>query len=202
MKVIHVGGVNTTLGKDDPNYAVYGYGNYFMVQLKDQIDQILQAGGKVAVCVATRADKHYFDSRFLEMGYNLDQLTILGRDDSADWPSYQAILLFGGSTRELYDWMIRTKFSVGKLKDCELLAGESAGAYVLASKILVNYDAEGTKIEIIDGFIPELPILVLAHTNNPYYCTPELKSKLGTWCEDHQVDLVGLAENEMREVIL
>jgi hypothetical protein len=198
MKIIHAGGVNGSLGRDDPNYMIYGFGNYFAMQIKDDIQSLINAHKKIAVCVAAKPDKHHYDQRFVEMGFALDDLIFLGRNDMPDWSNYSAILLLGGDTAALHSWLVNTGFAVNKLTQCQLLAGDSAGAYVLARYTMLNYTPNGSKLEISTGFIPELNILVAAHTNNAHYHQPGLEATLRDWCNNNQTEYVPLEENEIK----
>ena len=197
MKIIRSGGTNASLAKDDPNYAVYGYGNYFLLQLKPEIDQVIESGGEVAICVAAKPNKDRYDKPLEEMGYQLAQLTILGREDVADWSAYDAVMLLGGETKELHDWLVRTGFSIDKLTKCRLLGGDSAGAYVLGSKTIVDYEKDGSSFEIIDGFMPESNLLVAAHVNNTFYHETALGEALKNWASKNNVEYLELEENQL-----
>lgn len=198
MKVIHSGGVNASLGKDDPSYDIYGFGNYFMVQVRDELERLIANGKKVAVCVAAKPNKEHYHQRFIDNGFSPEDFTFLGREDNADWGSYDAILLLGGETRELSNWLVRTNFDVTNLSNCQLLAGDSAGAYVLAAKVIVDYEVDGSSFEITDGFMPDFNVLIAAHVNNTYYHSESLGKVLAEWCEENKVEYVELKENELK----
>ena len=173
-----------------------------MLQIKPEIDSIIENGGKVAVCVAAKPNKDAYDQSLEQIGYALDELIILGREDSVHWSEYSAVVLLGGSTRELYVWLQKTDFSLDLLKKCLLLAGDSAGAYVLGAKVLIDYEKDGSSFEIADGYMPDSKVLVAAHVNNSHYHLPGLSEALGHWCAQHKIDLLELEENEISPVTL
>lgn len=168
-----------------------------MLQIKPQIDELIEQGKTIALCVAAKPNKHHYDQRLVELGFNVDDFTILGREDKADWSSYAGILILGGETKELYEWMYRTEFSVEVLKSCKILAGDSAGAYVLSGKTLINYMPDGSSFEIVDGFLPGLNQLVAAHINNSHYHMSSLGVALHEWCKSNDVEYLELEENQI-----
>lgn len=198
MNLIQSGGVNGTLGKDEPTYSTYGFGNYFMLQIKDEIDALIQASATIAVIVAAKPNKQHYDQRFIDMGFSLEAFVFLGREDGADWGSYDAVFILGGETKELHTWLNKTNFSLQELTKCQLLAGDSAGAYVLARNTVVDYAHDGTNVQIVDGFVPSQNLLIAAHVNNNFYHTPELDLAFRTWAVDHHAEYVQLKENETR----
>lgn len=202
MKLLLAGGVNAHISKDHPDYNKYGYGNYFLLQIKEQVDAMIGDGKLVAICTAAKPDKHYLDEVLSELGFMIDDLIILGREDSAEWCKYHAILMTGGETRELHSWLKRTDFALDKLTSCELLGGESAGAYVLTRKLLLDYQPDGSSYEIADGFLPDVNILVAAHVNNPYYHQDSLTVVLKQWCKANKIKYLGLEENEITYIDL
>lgn len=197
MRLIRSGGVNSTLSKDNPNYSKHGFGNYFMLQIKPKLDELIRQGKTIAICVAAMPDKHHYDQRLTELGFTIGDLTILGREDKAGWDLYDAVLLLGGETRELYAWLQKNHFNLATLSRCVILAGDSAGAYVLSSKTLIDYAPDGQFTEIVDGFLPDIHQLVAAHVNNLYYHKPSLTKVLDTWCKSNSIEYVGLQENEL-----
>jgi hypothetical protein len=197
MKLIRSGGVNSTLNKDNPNYSKHGFGNYFMLQIKPELDELIRQGGTIAICVAAKPDKHHYDQGLTELGFTIEDLTILGRENKAEWGLYDAVLLLGGETRELYSWLQKNHFSLEALSRCVILAGDSAGAYVLSGRTLIDYAPDGQFIEIIDGFLPDIHQLVAAHVNNPYYHKPGLTKVLDTWCKANDIEYVELQEDEL-----
>lgn len=196
MKLMYFGGSNTTLAKDNPLYDRYGYGNYFVVQIMDELKTLLGAGKKIALCVAASSHKVDYRTKFTEIGLDIDDFILLDKQDAVSWGSYHAILMFGGETVRLYDWLNDTDFSIDKLINCEFVAGDSAGAYVLAKNALVDYSPDGSMIDIRPGFIPELDILVAAHVNNSHYHKAPLDQNLRAWCKDNNSEYVGLKENQ------
>ncbi len=188
--------------KNDPNYNKYGFGNYFMIQIRTLLQNLISDKKTIAVCVAAKPNKHHYDQNFIDMGFNVNDFTFLGREDSANWNSYDAVLLLGGETKALHSWMLKNNFNIRDMVNCELIAGDSAGAYVLASKTLVDYTADGSHFEIIDGFMPEIKILFAAHANNPYYYKESLGVALEKWCGENDVQYVSIEENQIRETTL
>lgn len=197
MKLIRSGGVNARLNETDDNYHHYGFGNYFMRQIKPELDELMSHDRKIAICVAAKPDTHGYDPYLLDLGFDLDKLTILGREDGAEWSQYAAILMLGGETKALYAWLKKTRFNPASLKNCHILAGDSAGAYVLSAKTLITYAPDGSTFEIVDGFLPGLPQLIAGHSNNPHYHKPGLTVALRKWCETNSVEYIGLQENEI-----
>lgn len=197
MKLIRAGGVNATLQPSDDSYNTYGFGNYFMLQIKPELDEIIKADGTIALCVAAKPNKHHYDQRLTDLGFNIRDFVVLGRDDDAEWEQYSAVLMLGGETKELHNWLAKTRFSVTALKNCRLLGGDSAGAYVLSGKTLVDYTADGSSFEIQDGFLPELNQLIAAHVNNGYYHQTSLTNVLSEWCKANSVEYIELEENEL-----
>lgn len=197
MKLIRSGGVNARLTKIDDYYHTYGFGNYFMAQIKPELDELINHDKEIAICVAAKSNKHEYDQPLLDLGFDLDNFTILGRENSAEWGQYAAILMLGGETKELYSWLKKTEFNPANLKNCHILAGDSAGAYMLSGKTLIDYEPDGSSFEIVDGFLPGLHQLIAAHVNNPYYHEPGLTTVLNKWCEANSVKYIGLQENEM-----
>lgn len=192
------GGVNRAILKDDPEYTIHGFGNYFMLQIRDEIEDIIRDHGTVAVCVAAKPNKNHYDQRFIDMGFNLNDFTFVGRNEKPEWEQYDAIILLGGETKALHTWLTENQFDITQLKRCKFIAGDSAGAYVLGRYTLLDYEADGSKLKITDGFVPQLNILVAAHTNNHRYHQDALGMELQDWCKQNQVEYVGLQENEMR----
>jgi hypothetical protein len=197
MKLIRSGGVNSTLNKNNPNYSKHGFGNYFMLQIKPELDELIRQVKTITICVAAKPDKHHYDQRLTGLGFTIEDLTILGREDKAEWGLYDAVLLLGGETRELYSWLQKNHFSLEVLSRCVVLAGDSAGAYVLSGKTLIDYTPDGQLTEIVDGFLPDIHQLVTAHVNNPYYHKFRLTKVLDTWCKTNKIEYVELQENEL-----
>lgn len=197
MKLIRSGGTNAKLQKEDEDYYKFGFGNYFMHQIKPELDALIDEGGPIALCVAAKPNKHHYDPRLSDMGFELQNFTILGREDNADWGHYSAVLLLGGETNALYDWLQKTDFSLNALQQCRILAGDSAGAYVLSGKTLIDYTPDGANFEVKDGFLPEVRQLIAAHSNNPRYHTPQLTMTLRQWCQAHAIEYIELQENEI-----
>lgn len=202
MKLIRSGGVNARLRKSDTNYNTYGFGNYFILQIKPELDELIKNDEKIAICVAAKPDKHEYDKQIIDLGFDLDHFIILGREDDADWDQYAAILMLGGETKELYLWLNKTSFELARLKNCRILAGDSAGAYVLSGKTLFDYKPDGSSFKIVDGFLPGLRQLVAAHVNNLHYHEPRLTKALNEWCNANATEYVGLQENEIDVVII
>lgn len=197
MRIIHSGGVDAWIDPESDDYSTNGYGNYFMVQIKNELDTRLADGERIAVVVAAKPNKNHFDERFKSAGFNIDDFIILGQRDTAEWEAYNAVLLLGGSTKNLYKWLTKNSFSIESLTNCTLLAGDSAGAYVLGKHTMIDYTPDGTRLKIIDGFIPHLNILVAGHINNVRYHTPDLSRTIAQWCSEHSVEYVALRENQM-----
>ncbi len=200
MKLVRSGGTNGTLDTSDTNYATYGFGNYFMLQIKPELDEIIESGGIIALCVAAKPNKHHYDRPLTDIGFTMSDFTILGRDDEAQWEQYDAVLMLGGETKELHTWLTRTNFNLDSLKNCRILGGDSAGAYVLSGKILIDYTADGSTFEITDGFLPKLNQLIAAHINNMYYHQPELTKVLSQWCKENNVEYIELEEDEIQVI--
>lgn len=198
MKIIYSGGVNGSIRKDELDYYTYGFGNYFMLQIRDELEELITQSGVIAVCVAAKPNKVRYERRFIDMGFELDSFVFLGRENKAEWGRYDAIIILGGETKELKKWLDKNGFNVGSLTRCRLIAGDSAGAYVLASYTLIDYKADGSRFEIVKGFIPELNILVAAHTNNNHYHQRGLGAALKKWCTENKAEYIGLKENEIK----
>lgn len=197
MKLIRSGGVNARLSKTDSDYAKYGFGNYFMLQVKAELDALILQGKPVAICTAAKQNRDDYHRWLADLGFHMNNFTVLGREDGANWEQYAAVLMLGGETKELYAWLQRTGFSLAALRNCSLLGGDSAGAYVLSAKTLIDYTPDGKSFEIVDGFLPGLRQLVAAHVNNTYYHQPSLTKALNEWCRANRVAYLGLAENEV-----
>lgn len=197
MKLIRSGGTNSSLTKDQPEYYTHGYGNSVMVQIKPTLDALIEEGGEIAICVAAKPDKHHYDQRLLDAGFRLEELVILGREDGAAWSQYSAVIMLGGETRALYSWLIRTQFSIESLTQCSILVGDSAGAYVLSGKFLMDYTPDGKSFEIHDGFIPSLNQLIASHANNTYYHQADAREAFSKWCKDNGCEFIPLEENEI-----
>ncbi len=198
MKIIHSGGVNGSILNDNPQYSIYGFGNYFMLQIRNELEDLIREHKTIAVCVAAKSNKNHYDQRFIDMGFNLQEFIFIGRDDKPKWEQFDAILILGGETRELHAWLTESKFNIARLKRCKLIAGDSAGAYVLGKHTLIDYEADGSRFKIIDGFIPELNILIAAHVNNDHYHKGGLDAVLREWCKNNKVEYVSLEENEIK----
>lgn len=103
----------------------------------------------------------------------------------------------GGDTDELHKWLKATRFSIDKLDNCELLVGDSAGAYVLGRHVLVDYEPDGSLVEIRDdGFVQDENILVFGHVNNPRYHQKGLRDRLDQYAQDVQAKTIALEENQ------
>lgn len=197
MKLIRSGGTNGRLSKTDDEYVTHGFGNYFMLQIKAELDAIISGGEVIALCVAAKQNKQHYNKRLVDIGFDIKDFEILGREDEAHWDRYAAILMLGGETKDLYDWLKRTNFDLATLHNCQLLAGDSAGAYVLSAKTLINYTPDGSSFEIVDGFLPELKQLIVAHINNTYYHKPRLSKVLSAWCMQNGIEYIKLEEDEL-----
>jgi hypothetical protein len=197
VKLIRSGGTNAALGKSDTEYATHGFGNYFMLQIKAELDAIIDDGGVIALCVAAKENKQHYDERLVDIGFRSDNFEIIGKEDEVDWGRYNAVLMLGGETKELYSWLIRTNFNKSALTNCQLLEFDSAGAYVLSGKTLIDYMPDGSSFEIVEGFLPKLNQVIAAHVNNLHYHKLGLSKALSAWCMKHDVEYIELEENEL-----
>lgn len=199
MRTILVGGVNGSLNPGDEGFDDYGKGKGYFV--RKMIDDIRACDStKVAIVTAAKENKHHFDELMADSGIDMDAATVLNTGDNPDWSDYEVIIMTGGSTQRLHDWLAETGFSLDKLDNCELLIGESAGAYVLGAKVIAEYTPDGKELVFIDGFNPKSRVLVAAHVNNPYYHRDGLTLRLEKYCTENDLKLVLLEENEVAEL--
>lgn len=195
MKIVYSGGTNSALTPDDSTYNKYGLGGYFIRKLKNDIGAVDQSS--IAVVVASNENKDHFNELLTDCGLDVNKINILSRGDSPKWGEYQIIFLLGGTTKMLYDWLKATDFSLGRLKSCKLLAGASAGAYVLGAKTMIDYNPDGTDLIVDDGFYSGSNILVAAHVNNTYYHQDGLTRVIEEYCAAHNLELLMLEENQL-----
>lgn len=85
MKLVRSGGTNASLEKDEINYIKYDFGNYFMLQIKPDLNELVGQRKEISLCVAVKPNKHPYNQRLSDIGFNVDDFNILGRDDDAEW---------------------------------------------------------------------------------------------------------------------
>lgn len=105
----------------------------------------------------------------------------------------------GGNNRDLYEWLIKTEFSIDKLSECELLAGDSAGAYALGEYMMIDNQPDGNKFKAEKGFVPGSNMIFAAHVNNSKYHREGLTHALEKFAKDKEIELRLLQENELFE---
>ena len=62
MKLICSGGVNAELLPSEETYDQHGFGNYFMLQIKPDLNKISENGELIALCVAAKPE-HFWIMR-------------------------------------------------------------------------------------------------------------------------------------------
>lgn len=158
----------------------------------DKINDCLQKGGNVVVVTCAKPDG-YFGEMILDAVHR-DLKTIGRRTRNAEWGKYDLVFLMGGSNYPLLRHLRRLGFDTDMLKEDCLLIGDSAGAMVLSAWVIVDETQKGLKFE--RGLNDEWEFIVVPHTDNPAYVTPDRLKEIREFARGKGCGVVEIKENE------
>ncbi|MFC1780540.1 Type 1 glutamine amidotransferase-like domain-containing protein [Patescibacteria group bacterium] len=184
MKIIYRGGYNKLDPKSVKNSTLYVY--------QKAILNFINKKKNVAIVTLAKPDDFY-DEMIREL--NLDRVEVINyKSDNVDWSKYDLIIILGGNTHELYDKLVSQNFDIKLLKEDVIIIGDSAGAYVLGTSVLIQ-DPD-SDLQAIPGFCPESNLFVIAHCNNPKYCNDNILTFIENSAKKQNIEVLKLNENE------
>jgi|GEM_PF-2764057 len=193
MKIIYSGGFDKYKKESVNNSIFYRYAEV----INQQIEK-----GKVVASVNFAKPDYYYDSRLDEV-FGGRVITIDNRNkETINWEQYDIILIPEGNQKMLKKGLLKTGFSIDRLKNEVIIIGDSAGAYVMG-KYFPAYDGEVENIDerniqkyVEDGLYPKSNALVIAHINNKRYVPDTALELANRLAKELNVELVALKENE------
>lgn len=190
MKIIYSGGWDKT--------SQESIQNSFMYQYDKIINEAAASGKKIAIVTLAKPDGSYDAMIRLLFGNVVDIIDYKRR--APEWQIYDGIFILGGNAEMLKNGMVKAGFDMELLKPNAVVLGDSAGAYVLSTYFYQSPPGQlrGVDIDFIEGFNPEANLMVVAHKNNPDYCTPVLLKKVRLFTRELGLKLLILAENEQK----
>ena len=194
MKIIYRGGYNKNDEKSVKNSSIYCYNN--------KISSFFKKGKRIALIMAAMPKGYFLEYIKKEI---LNKCNVIERDyiGKINWRDYDLIIVFGGNTKDVHEFLKSKKFSFNKLKSDVELIGDSAGAFIFSRwypnhkyKLDKNGKLIWESVKFHKGFLEKGNFICMVHYNR---LNKFAQDKIKEFAKTKNLEILKLKENESVE---